>query len=44
MQQYDRLQGERITAFKEFRDDVEKGAFPEDKHRRRSRTARSTCS
>ena len=30
--EYDRLQRERIAAFKEFRADVEKGAFPEDKH------------
>jgi len=28
----DRLQGERIAAFKEFRADVEKGAFPEEQH------------
>jgi 3-methyl-2-oxobutanoate hydroxymethyltransferase len=30
--EYERLQHERIAAFKEFRADVEKGAFPEDKH------------
>ena len=30
--EYDRLQRERIAAFQEFRADVEKGAFPEDKH------------
>ena len=28
----DRLQRERVAAFEEFRADVEKGAFPEDKH------------
>ena len=28
----DRLQDERIAAFKEFRADVESGAYPEDKH------------
>ena len=28
----DRLQGERIAAFKEFRADVETGAYPEEKH------------
>jgi 3-methyl-2-oxobutanoate hydroxymethyltransferase len=28
----DRLQQERIAAFREFRDDVASGAFPEDKH------------
>ena len=27
-----RLQRERIAAFKEFRADVETGAYPEDKH------------
>ena len=30
--EYDRLQQERIAAFKEFRRDVETGAFPEDGH------------
>ena len=30
--EYDRLQRERVAAFQEFRADVEKGAFPEDKH------------
>lgn len=30
--EYDRLQAERIAAFREFRADVEAGAFPEDKH------------
>jgi 3-methyl-2-oxobutanoate hydroxymethyltransferase len=30
--EYERLQRERVAAFKEFRADVEKGAFPEDKH------------
>jgi 3-methyl-2-oxobutanoate hydroxymethyltransferase len=30
--EYDRLQQERIAAFREFRDDVETGAFPEDRH------------
>jgi 3-methyl-2-oxobutanoate hydroxymethyltransferase len=30
--EYDRLQQERIAAFQEFRADVEKGAFPQDKH------------
>jgi 3-methyl-2-oxobutanoate hydroxymethyltransferase len=30
--EYERLQRERIAAFQEFRADVEKGAFPEDKH------------
>ena len=29
----DRLQDERIAAFKEFRADVESGAYPEEKHR-----------
>jgi 3-methyl-2-oxobutanoate hydroxymethyltransferase len=28
----DRLQRERVAAFKEFRADVESGAYPEDKH------------
>jgi 3-methyl-2-oxobutanoate hydroxymethyltransferase len=28
----DRLQGERVAAFKEFRADVETGAYPEEKH------------
>ncbi len=28
----DRLQDERIAAFKEFRADVESGAYPEEKH------------
>ncbi|HSU99805.1 MAG TPA: 3-methyl-2-oxobutanoate hydroxymethyltransferase, partial [Roseiarcus sp.] len=30
--EYERLQRERIAAFKEFCADVEKGAFPEEKH------------
>jgi 3-methyl-2-oxobutanoate hydroxymethyltransferase len=30
--EYDRLQRERVAAFQEFRADVEKGAYPEDKH------------
>ena len=30
--EYDRLQAERIAAFKEFRSDVETGAYPEPKH------------
>jgi 3-methyl-2-oxobutanoate hydroxymethyltransferase len=30
--EYDRLQRERVAAFTEFRADVEKGAFPEEKH------------
>jgi 3-methyl-2-oxobutanoate hydroxymethyltransferase len=30
--EFDRLQNERIAAFKEFRADVETGAYPEDKH------------
>ncbi|HWG07329.1 MAG TPA: 3-methyl-2-oxobutanoate hydroxymethyltransferase, partial [Beijerinckiaceae bacterium] len=30
--EYERLQRERVAAFKEFRADVEKGAYPEDKH------------
>jgi 3-methyl-2-oxobutanoate hydroxymethyltransferase len=30
--EYDRLQSERVAAFEEFRADVEKGAYPEDKH------------
>jgi 3-methyl-2-oxobutanoate hydroxymethyltransferase len=30
--EYDRLQKERIAAFKEFRADVLSGAYPEDKH------------
>ena len=30
--EYDRLQRERIAAFQEFRADVEKGAFPEDRN------------
>jgi 3-methyl-2-oxobutanoate hydroxymethyltransferase len=30
--EYERLQRERVAAFKEFRADVESGAFPEDKH------------
>ena len=28
----DRLQQERVAAFKEFRADVESGAYPEEKH------------
>ena len=30
--EYERLQRERVAAFQEFRADVEKGAYPEDKH------------
>jgi 3-methyl-2-oxobutanoate hydroxymethyltransferase len=30
--EYNRLQRERIAAFQEFRSEVEKGAYPEDKH------------
>lgn len=30
--EYDRLQLERITAFREFRNDVESGAYPADRH------------
>jgi 3-methyl-2-oxobutanoate hydroxymethyltransferase len=30
--EYDRLQKERVTAFREFRADVDGGAFPEEKH------------
>jgi len=30
--EFDRLQSERIAAFKEFRADVETGAYPEEKH------------
>jgi 3-methyl-2-oxobutanoate hydroxymethyltransferase len=30
--EYDRLQRERIAAFKEFRADVETGAYPEEQH------------
>lgn len=30
--EFDRLQQERIAAFREFRDDVESGAYPEDRH------------
>jgi 3-methyl-2-oxobutanoate hydroxymethyltransferase len=30
--EYDRLQKERVAAFREFRADVETGAYPEDKH------------
>ncbi|WP_377276381.1 3-methyl-2-oxobutanoate hydroxymethyltransferase [Rhizobium sp. R86522] len=30
--EYDRLQQERISAFKEFRQDVESGAYPADRH------------
>ena len=30
--EYDRLQRERIAAFKEFRADVDAGAYPEEKH------------
>jgi len=30
--EYDRLQRERIAAFKEFRADVETGAYPQEKH------------
>ena len=30
--EYERLQRERIAAFKEFRADVETSAYPEDKH------------
>ena len=30
--EFDRLQAERIAAFKEFKADVDSGAYPEDKH------------
>lgn len=30
--EYDRLQQERIAAFREFRQDVETGAYPSDQH------------
>ena len=30
--EYDRLQQERIAAFREFRQDVESGAYPADRH------------
>ena len=30
--EYERLQSERVAAFKEFRADVETGAYPEPKH------------
>ena len=30
--EFDRLQRERVAAFKEFRADVEAAAYPEDKH------------
>ena len=30
--EYDRLQGERIKAFAEFREDVASGAFPQAGH------------
>ena len=30
--EFDRLQQERIAAFREFRDDVERGAYPEHRH------------
>jgi 3-methyl-2-oxobutanoate hydroxymethyltransferase len=30
--EYDRLQRERVAAFREFKSDVEHGAYPEDKH------------
>jgi 3-methyl-2-oxobutanoate hydroxymethyltransferase len=30
--EYDRLERERVAAFQEFRGDVGRGAFPEDKH------------
>jgi 3-methyl-2-oxobutanoate hydroxymethyltransferase len=30
--EYDRLQRERVAAFSEFRQDVERGAFPEDRY------------
>ncbi|MFM7444257.1 MAG: 3-methyl-2-oxobutanoate hydroxymethyltransferase, partial [Tabrizicola sp.] len=30
--EYDRLQAERIAAFREFRQDVAQGAFPEPRH------------
>ena len=30
--EFDRLQAERIAAFKDFKADVETGAYPEDKH------------
>lgn len=32
VEEYDRLQAERIAAFSEFRADVESGAFPEPRH------------
>ena len=38
--EYDRLQRERIAAFKEFRADVETGAYPEEKHTRADRRRR----
>jgi 3-methyl-2-oxobutanoate hydroxymethyltransferase len=30
--EFDRLQRERVAAFREFIDDVQQGAFPEDRH------------
>ena len=30
--EFDRLQAERVSAFKEFVSDVETGAYPEDAH------------
>ncbi|MEY4339589.1 MAG: hypothetical protein RLZ14_1439, partial [Actinomycetota bacterium] len=30
--EFDRLQRERVAAFREFIDDVQRGAFPEDRH------------
>jgi len=30
--EYDRLQAERVAAFREFKADVDSGAYPEDKH------------
>ncbi|MGB0821887.1 MAG: 3-methyl-2-oxobutanoate hydroxymethyltransferase, partial [Ilumatobacteraceae bacterium] len=30
--EFDRLQHERVTAFSEFRADVESGAYPEEQH------------
>lgn len=31
--EYDRLQAERIAAFREFHEDVQKGSYPEDRHK-----------
>ena len=30
--EYDRLQAERVAAFREYRNDVQQGTFPEDRH------------